>query len=266
MSTINYVHGYAEQELERLSGSAATLAEILHEDTQYPAGARVLEAGCGVGAQTRFLLRRCPGMELISMDIARLSLQRAHQCMGGRVPFVQADLHHVPFPPQSFDHIFVCYVLEHLPDPLHVLMLLKPLLKPGGMLTVIEGDHGSAFWHPETPESLLAWRVLPQLQQSKGGDGNIGRRLYDLLKASGAVAMEAKPLPVWCDPTRPDMMDGFVDKTIVGMLRGIEEEALQQRLIAPEIWRKGVQDLIALSQSDTGSFSYTFFRAVARYD
>jgi hypothetical protein len=47
-----YVHGYDSRENRRLQDQADTLAELLHHDTAYPAGSVVLEAGCGVGAQT----------------------------------------------------------------------------------------------------------------------------------------------------------------------------------------------------------------------
>lgn len=47
-----YVHGYGERESTRLRDQAATLTELLQGDTRYPAGSAVLEAGCGVGAQT----------------------------------------------------------------------------------------------------------------------------------------------------------------------------------------------------------------------
>jgi cyclopropane fatty-acyl-phospholipid synthase-like methyltransferase len=47
-----YVHGYDPRENLRLQDQASTLVELLHSDTAYPAGSSVLEAGCGVGAQT----------------------------------------------------------------------------------------------------------------------------------------------------------------------------------------------------------------------
>lgn len=46
-----YVHGYDSRENRRLQDQANTLVELLHFDTSYPAGNRILEAGCGVGAQ-----------------------------------------------------------------------------------------------------------------------------------------------------------------------------------------------------------------------
>ena len=49
MSAAEYVHGYEARESERLVDQANVLARLLHSDTTYPAGAQVLEAGCGVG-------------------------------------------------------------------------------------------------------------------------------------------------------------------------------------------------------------------------
>ncbi|MBV8457682.1 MAG: methyltransferase domain-containing protein, partial [Acetobacteraceae bacterium] len=46
----------------------------------------------------------------------------------------------------SFDHVFVCFVLEHMPDPETALAELQRVLKLGGSRTVIEGDHGSALF------------------------------------------------------------------------------------------------------------------------
>jgi hypothetical protein len=53
------------------------------------------------------------------------------------------------------------------------------------MLTVIEGDHGSAFWTPETPESRKAWEGLVKSQRRLGHDLDIGRCLYPLLRDTG---------------------------------------------------------------------------------
>ena len=56
----SYVHGYDLRENIRLQDQASTLADLLHSDTFYPAGCRVLEAGCGVGAQTVTLAENSP--------------------------------------------------------------------------------------------------------------------------------------------------------------------------------------------------------------
>lgn len=111
-----YVHGYGQRENERLQDQAGTLVELLHRDTWYPPGSRVLEAGCGVGAQTVTLAQRSPGARFTSVDISAGSIAEAGRQAGlaglANVDFVQADLFALPFAPGSFDHVFVCFVLE----------------------------------------------------------------------------------------------------------------------------------------------------------
>jgi cyclopropane fatty-acyl-phospholipid synthase-like methyltransferase len=65
-----YVHGYDPRENERLQNQAGALVELLHWDTSYPAGSRVLEAGCGIGAQTVTLARRSPDARFTSIDLS----------------------------------------------------------------------------------------------------------------------------------------------------------------------------------------------------
>jgi len=55
-----YIHGYTETEANRLGDQASILAAHLHYDSHFPPGSTVLEAGCGIGAQTRILAAANP--------------------------------------------------------------------------------------------------------------------------------------------------------------------------------------------------------------
>jgi hypothetical protein len=107
-----YVHGYNQRENQRLQDQAGTLVELLHRDTHYPAGSRVLEAGCGVGAQTVTLAQRSPEARFTSVDLSGDSIAEARRRadLAGlkNVEFRQADIFALPFPPESFDHVFAC--------------------------------------------------------------------------------------------------------------------------------------------------------------
>lgn len=74
-----YVHGYDPRENIRLQDQASTLVELLHSDTAYPPGSRVLEAGCGVGAQTIPLSLNSPEAVMTSIDISGVSIAEARQ-------------------------------------------------------------------------------------------------------------------------------------------------------------------------------------------
>jgi ubiquinone/menaquinone biosynthesis C-methylase UbiE len=184
-----YVHGYTEREAQRLYEQAEILEDIIHAGTQFPTHSKVLEAGCGVGAQTRLLLNHSPDADYTCIDISEKSLataQRLKERAGfDNVTFQQENITKLSFADETFDHIFVCFVLEHLDDPVAALVELNRVLKPAGTITVIEGDHGSCFWHPETPESIAAWNGLITAQRNIGHDPNIGRRLTPLVTQAG---------------------------------------------------------------------------------
>ena len=82
--TTDYVHGYSVRESERLRDQATTLTELLHGDTRYPAGTTVLEAGCGVGAQTVTLVANSPQARFVSIDISPVSLAQAERAVRER--------------------------------------------------------------------------------------------------------------------------------------------------------------------------------------
>lgn len=261
-----YVHGYSKVESERLADQAGTLAELLHHDTRYPDDSLVLEAGCGIGAQTVLLAKNSPNARFICMDISQDSIYRARRAVEEKnitnVDFKQADIYNLPFEEESFDHVFVCFVLEHLQEPLQALSNLKRTLKKGGSITVIEGDHGSFYCHPESREALLAVECLIDIQARMGENSLIGRQIYPLLIKAGFKEVQVSPRMVYVDSSRPDLVEGFSKKTFTAMVEGVREQALELDLISEETWNKGIRDLYRATEED-GTFCYTFFKGVA---
>jgi SAM-dependent methyltransferase len=262
-----YVHGYTEREGVRLTDQADTLAALLHSDTVYPPGAMVLEAGCGVGAQTVILARNSPGAAFTSIDLSEGSLRAARRRVAGQgianVAFRRCDLFRLPFREDSFDHVFLCFVLEHLPDPAEALVRLREVLKPGGTITAIEGDHGSAYFHPDSACAREAIRCLVDLQAAAGGNSLIGRQLYPLLKRAGYRDAAVSPRTVYADASRPELVEGFTKNTFTAMVEGVREPALRSGRMRADEWDRGIRDLYRTAGED-GTFSYTFFKGIAR--
>ena len=262
-----YVHGYSGREARRLGDQADVLAGLLHEGTRYPEGSRVLEVGCGVGAQTVHLLDRSPGMALTAVDVSAASLAQARARVAAshpdaRVSWVRADLHALPFGDGKFDHLFVCFVLEHLPDPGAALVALRRVLRPGGTLTVIEGDHGSAFLHPDSPHARAVIGHLVALQAGAGGDALIGRRLRPLLTGAGYDEVSVSPRTVYADASRPELARGFTLDTFAAMVEAVADRAVAAGLSTRADWDRGIADLHRAAGED-GTFCYTFFKATA---
>jgi SAM-dependent methyltransferase len=222
-----YVHGYDDREARRLVDQATTLVELLHADSAFPAGSVILEAGCGVGAQTVTLARLNPQSQIMSIDISLDSLQQAEAACAEagvtNVSFEQGDIFDLRFADASFDQVFVCFVLEHLPDPIGAAAALRRVIRPGGTMTVVEGDHGSTFFHPDSDAARAAIDCQVQLQARIGGNANIGRQLYPLLVGAGFETVRVSPRHVYVDGSRPQWILGFTRNTFTAMIEGVRD-------------------------------------------
>jgi len=259
----NYVHGYAERESTRLVDQANTLEALLHCDTTFPEGSSVLEAGCGTGAQTVIMAKNNPEAHITAIDTAEHSMTEARARLArqgiSNVRFELADIFDLPFDPGSFDHVFVCFVLEHLLNPLAALKRLQSVLRKGGSVTVIEGDHGSFYCYPRSKEASLSVQCLVDIQAHLKGNALIGRQLYPLLQEANFKEVTVSPRMVYVDSSKPDLVEGFTRRTFIAMVEGVREQALSMGFIDEKTWDKGIADLYRTTE-DNGTFCYTFFK------
>lgn len=265
MNNSNYIHGYNERESKRLQDQANCLSEIIHYDTIFPKNSIILEAGCGVGAQTQIVAPMNPDSKFISIDISEDSIIKAKELIKQRnihnVEFQIGNIFNLNFQDEYFDHIFECFVLEHLPNPIEALKSLKRVLKKGGTITLIEGDHGSAYFYPNSSFASKVINIQVELQSRSGGNALIGRQLYPLLIESNFNNCIVSPRMVYVDSSKPDFVEGFTKNTFIAMIEGIKEKAINTSLIDKVSFEKGIEDLYRTSQSD-GVFCYTFFKGI----
>ena len=161
-----------------------------------------------------------------------------------------------------YKDVFVCFVLEHLPRPVEGLRALQGVLKPGGTITVIEGDHGSTYFHPDSEYARRAVQCLVELQTRANGNALIGRSLYPLLTQAGFGDVRVSPRMVYVDSSRPQLVEGFTKKTFTAMVEGIRKPALETGLMSEADFDRGITDLYRTAEAD-GVFCYTFFKATA---
>jgi len=232
----------------------------------YPPGSRVLEAGCGVGAQTVILARNSPEASITSIDISAESIEKSRQLAENEgltnVWFQVADIFNLPYEDETFDHVFICFVLEHLKSQLDALQSVKRVIKKGGTITVIEGDHGSSYFYPRSDEGMRTIQCLIDIQELLGGNSLIGRELYPLLNKAGFKNVSISPRMVYVDSSKPELVEGFTKNTFNAMVEGVREKALELKMIDEETWNKGISDLYRAAGED-GTFCYTFFKGTA---
>jgi ubiquinone/menaquinone biosynthesis C-methylase UbiE len=263
---MDYIHGYSNREDSRLHDQATTLTTLLHYDTIYPSGSIILEAGCGVGAQTVILARNNPEASITSIDVSGKSVEKARLLIEKErltnVNFHIADIFNLPYEDETFDHVFICFVLEHLKSPLDALLSLKKVFKKRGTITVIEGDHGSSYFYPRSNEAMQTIKCLIDIQELLGGNSLIGREIYPLLNRAGFKNVNVSPRMVYVDSSKPDLVEGFTKNTFAAMVEGVREQALDLKMIDEKTWDKGISDLYRAAGQE-GTFCYTFFKGTA---
>lgn len=96
------------------------------------AGKRVLDAGCGAGAQSRFLAKAGAIVSSVDLSSAVDSAARLPELRRSRL--AQADIAHLPFPQAAFDIVYCEGVLQHAAATEPVLAEFARVLAPGGLL------------------------------------------------------------------------------------------------------------------------------------
>ncbi len=113
---------------------------------------RVLDVGCGDGANALALERA--GWDVVAIDFDEQSIDaaRAAGCRDARTTTIEE----LDEPAQSFDAVVSIHSIEHVPDPAALLAHIRRLLKPGGVISVVTPNAASWLSARHGPD----WRGL----------------------------------------------------------------------------------------------------------
>ena len=209
MPDTDYIHSFTKDEQERLMRQAQLLEPHLHRHIDLSGRSRLLEIGCGVGAQLRILSRRHPGLHLCGVDVSQAQIQRAHQLLADEVSRGLVDLHTapgdaLPFADGAFDAVYICFVLEHVPDAVAVVREARRVLADGGVLYCTEVFNDALYVYPPSPAIMRYWRAFNTLQAHIAGDPNIGIRLCNLMIQAGLAVAWLKDASYMLDQRMTD--------------------------------------------------------------
>ncbi|MTJ53844.1 class I SAM-dependent methyltransferase [Anabaena sp. UHCC 0253] len=155
---------------------------------------RILDAGCGSGVGTEYLVHLNPQAQVVGIDLSAGTLEvakkRCQSSGADRVEFHHLSLYDVEQLPGEFDLINSVGVLHHLPDPIRGIQALAKKLAPGGLMHIfVYGELGR--W-----EIQLMQKAIALLQGSKKGDYRdgveVGRKIFASLPENNRIVKREK--------------------------------------------------------------------------
>ena len=207
---MGYIHGFSDGETERLIRQAEFLGRWVYRSLDLHSTKRLLEVGCGVGAQTLQLRKRWPALRVVAIDQSEAQLTKARTNLKkeigwGMVELRQAAAEKNGLAKESFDAAMFCWVLEHLREPEAALRETMRVLKPGGQIILTEVFNRTLHTEPRCPTVEQLWAAGSELQKELGGPPYLGPRLPELAHAVGVEIRSFRFIPMLGDERDPSL-------------------------------------------------------------
>lgn len=262
-----YIHGFEKKEQDRLIDQADFLEPYVYQGVDLEFTKSLLEVGCGVGAQTKILCRRFPKLQIDGIDLSEAQLRTATKFLAkelksGQVQLSQQDAQKMKLKKSDYDAAFICWFLEHVPDPLLVLKNVYKNIKPGGKVYISEVFNHSLFMEPYSPAYLKYWFEFNDLQWEMKGHPHVGAQLGNLLKTSGFKNINVEIRPFHFDSREPEKRSAFIDY-FFDILLSAEEKLIEQKRVSPELLKRMKQEVEIAKKSKNSVFYYSYVRATA---
>ncbi|MDP3984577.1 MAG: class I SAM-dependent methyltransferase, partial [Acidimicrobiia bacterium] len=133
-------------------GQDARWRRAMVDGLALPAGARVLDVAAGTGSISLLLERA--GHQVVAVDLSQAMISE-HR---GRWRVLSRG-ERLPFADDSFDAVTFGYLLRYVDDPATCLRELRRVLRPGGVMGMVEFGLPTGLWYP--PWQLYTGGLLP---------------------------------------------------------------------------------------------------------
>lgn len=161
-------------------------------------GDRILEVACGDGAYAPWLAERAGTTgRVVATDVEAAYLGLAkREATSPQVQLAGADLDQLPFADDTFDFAWCAQSFYSLPDPVAAVRRMARVVRPGGVVAVLENDmlhHVLLPWPVDL--ELAVRRAERELMGQRGGDPSrfyVGRRLVGLFQQAGLVEVRTR--------------------------------------------------------------------------
>jgi ubiquinone/menaquinone biosynthesis C-methylase UbiE len=263
-ATVDFKAEYLQQVMTQGGEAVKRYKTMSYELLHLAPGMLVLDVGCGAGVDLLALAERVgQSGQVIGLDNDPDVLQVARQAIAvgpGNVLLVNSEASKLPFLDGQFDRVRADRMLQHVTHPGQVLSELWRVLRPDGILALVEPDWKAIAVHPGSQaggDDTTLEHVLKRYQ-SKLPHALIGRQLYALLRQQGAAWEQIQVQAVSFTLTAWPIVD-----TLLQLSQSAQALAQEQPALRKEI-QGWLQALDAAHQAGTFLASIPLFFVEAR--
>lgn len=263
----SYIHGFTATEQERLFKQARINENIIFSNVDFRGCNTLIEIGSGVGAQTKILTERYPELSIQCVDASSTQVKRARQALkkeikSGQVKIEIGNAMKLSFRDGSFDGAYICWLLEHVSDPVSVLKEANRVLRSGGRIYCNEVLNATFYAHPYSPATLKYWMEFNDHQWSLKGDPFVGGKLANYLLRSGFQNITTQVLTHQYDNRTPKQRAVFLDFWTNLLLSGADM-LIKAGRVTPEIVDEMQAEMAAMKTDPDSVIFYSWILARA---
>ncbi len=268
-SEFPYLHGFSDTEQARLRTQAEFAEFTIFQNINFSNAKKILEVGSGVGAQTEIILRRFPKVHVTGIDLNEKQVEAARKYLGSfpsaanRYEFHKMSADNLTFEPQSFDGAYLCWILEHVPNPAQVLSEVRRVLRPGSEIVVTEVMNSSFFLDPYSPNVWKYWMAFNDYQYDHAGDPFIGAKLGNLLTQVGYHQVKTE-VKTWHFDNRQPALRKQAIHFWTDLLLSASDKLVEDKYVEQEVVDKAKEELGRVANDPNAVFMYSFMQAKAQ--
>ena len=166
-------------------------------------GMRILDVGSGTGVYTELLLENLTHSSVTALEVDRklfdISKNRLSDYEGNRLNLKFGSIKNSGLKENNYDFIVCRFVFQHLENPMEATREIYKLLKPGGIVAIIDSDRG--MHGVSDPDMLFksGRGFISQIEKRANWNREIGRKLLKLLKYTGFQKLDFEAVTVHSD-------------------------------------------------------------------
>lgn len=264
-----YLHGFSKDEQERLRKQARFGEHTVYQNINLMGVQKLLEVGCGVGAQSEIILRRFPDIQLTGIDRSSKQLAAAkHRLthlpgMENRFELKEMDATNMEFAANSFDGAYLCWILEHIPEPIRALSEVRRVLRPGSIVYATEVMNASFFLDPYSPNVWKYWMAFNEYQLEQKGDPFVGAKLGNFFMQLGYHDIQTEVKTWFLDNRYPQARKDCIEYW-AELLLSASEQLINAKLVSEDVVKGMKEEMAKVANDPNAVFFYSFVQASAR--